>query len=246
MAKFLPIDTPSPQRSAPASGFALWNLGFRPFYLLASIFAALSVALWTAQYAGYLPDTYLRSQVWHGHEMLFGYAMAVITGFLFTAVRTWTNQPTPTGLTLAAFAAFWLVGRVLMLTPYETAAAWVNAAFPVAVAVAIGIPLVRSGNRRNYFFVVLLLLLGLAVLALHLSYLGTLNWPARASLQAGLDLVLAIMAVVLASILTAFTYASARMMNRLSSSFSVYTLYLAKSSFVSLRVTTGSTSTVLL
>ena len=205
MAKLLPIDTQSPQPSAAASGFALWNLGFRPFYLLASSFAALSVALWTAQYAGYLPDTYLRSQVWHGHEMLFGYAMAVITGFLFTAVRTWTNQPTPTGLTLAAFAAFWLVGRVLVLTPYETAAAWVNAAFPVAVAAAIGIPLVRSGNRRNYFFVVLLLLLGLAVLALHLFYLGTLDWSARASLQVGLDLVLVIMAVMAGRVIPMFT-----------------------------------------
>lgn len=205
MAKFLQIDTPSPEPSAPASGFALWNLGFRPFYLLASIFAALSVALWTAQYAGYLPDTYLRSQVWHGHEMLFGYTVAVITGFLFTAVRTWTNQPTPTGLVLAAFAALWVAGRVLVLTPYETAAAWINAAFPVAVAVAIGIPLVQSGNRRNYFFVALLLLLGLAVLVLNLSYRGRVNWPVHASLQVSLDAVLFIMTVMGGRVIPMFT-----------------------------------------
>src|SRR5208282_5544761 len=180
---------------APAA-IALWNLGFRPFYLLASVFAALSVALWTCEYAGYLPAGYLRIPVWHGHEMLFGYTLAVITGFLFTAVRNWTGQPTPTGALLAGYAALWVAGRVLVLTPYALAAALANAAFPVAVAVGIGIPLVRSGNRRNYFFIALLVLLGLATLAVHLSFLGVLAWPQLISLQVGLDVVLFIMAVM--------------------------------------------------
>ena len=190
---------------APASSFALWSLGFRPFYLLASIFAAASIPLWVCQYAGYLPAAYLRSMVWHGHEMLFGYTLAVVAGFLFTAVRSWTGQPTPTGATLAAFALLWIAGRVLVLTPYETAAALVNAAFPMAVAVGIGIPLARSGNRRNYFLVAVLLLLGVTALALHLSYLGVLAWPEMASLQVGLDLVLFIMAVMGGRVIPMFT-----------------------------------------
>ena len=76
-------------------GFALWNLGFRPFYLLASLFSAISILLWAIQYSGYLPFAYLQGPVWHGHEMIFGYTIAVIAGFLLTAVRVWTNQPTP-------------------------------------------------------------------------------------------------------------------------------------------------------
>ena len=67
--------------------------------------------------------------------MLYGYVMAVLAGFLFTAVRNWTGRPTPTGATLAGFAALWVAGRVLVMTPYELAAAWVNAAFPVAVSI---------------------------------------------------------------------------------------------------------------
>ena len=81
----------------PQRRFALWELGFRPFYLLASVFAALSIPLWALQFSGLLQHAYLAGPVWHAHEMLFGFALAVIVGFLFTAGRNWTNQPTPTG-----------------------------------------------------------------------------------------------------------------------------------------------------
>jgi uncharacterized protein involved in response to NO len=186
-------------------GFALWSLGFRPFYLLASSFAALSILLWICQYTGHLPAAYLRSPAWHGHEMLYGYTVAVIAGFLLTAVRNWTGKPTPTGRPLLALALLWVAGRVLVLTPFPVAAAVVNAAFPVAIAIAIGIPLVQSNNRRNFFFVVLLVLLGVAVLALHLSPLGVLPWPERASLQAGLDVVLFVLAVMGGRVIPMFT-----------------------------------------
>jgi len=190
----------------PAPGaFALWSLGFRPFYLLASGFAALSILLWICQYTGRLPAAYLRTSAWHGHEMLYGYTVAVMAGFLLTAVCNWTGKPTPTGPALMAFAALWVAGRVLVLTPFVIAAAVVNAAFPVAIAIAIGIPLVQSRNRRNYFFIALLLLLGVAVLAFHLSLLNLLPWPERASLQAGLDVVLFVMAVMGGRVIPMFT-----------------------------------------
>jgi uncharacterized protein involved in response to NO len=195
-----------PVQPGPAgSDFALWSLGFRPFYLLASAFAALSILVWVLQYAGWLPAPYLRGPAWHAHEMLFGYTMAVVTGFLFTAVRNWTAKPTPTGGWLIAFAALWIAGRVLALTPFGTATAVVNAAFPVAVAIGIGIPIVRSGNRRNYFFIALLALLGVAVLTFHLAHAGAIAWPERASLQVGLDLVLFIMAVMGGRVIPMFT-----------------------------------------
>ena len=56
--------------------------------------------------------------------MLFGYTLAVIAGFLFTAVRNWTGQPTPTGAALAAFALLWIAGRVLVLTPFASPRRW--------------------------------------------------------------------------------------------------------------------------
>ncbi len=189
--------------TAPAKS-ALWNLGFRPFYLLASGFAAVSVLLWIGQYTGVLPG-HLRGSPWHGHEMLFGYTMAVVAGFLLTAVPNWTGKPTPKGAALAALAALWLSGRILVLTPFATASAVVNAAFPLAIAVAIGIPLVRARNRRNYFFVALLVLQAFAVLAFHLAQGGHFSWPQGASLQLGLDVVLFIIAVVGGRVIPMFT-----------------------------------------
>ena len=88
------IEVQRPRAAGAPTGFALWNLGFRPFYLLASIFASSSILLWICQYAGQLPATYLPSPAWHGHEMLFGYTMAVVAGFLLTAVANWTGKPT--------------------------------------------------------------------------------------------------------------------------------------------------------
>ena len=185
--------------------FALWNLGFRPFYLLASAFASLSILLWVGEYTGLWSGAYARDPVWHAHEMLFGYTIAVISGFLFTAGRNWTGQPTPTGALLAGYALLWIAGRISVLTPYPMLAALLNAAFPIAVAVGLAVPLARSRNRRNYFFVPLLAALGVVTLVVHLGRLGVVALPQRATLQIGLDVVLFIIAVMGGRVIPMFT-----------------------------------------
>ena len=195
----------TPNAPAATAGFALWNLGFRPFYLLASLFSAFSVLLWAAQFSGYLPSAYLQGPLWHGHEMLFGYTTAVIAGFLLTAVRAWTSEPTPSGVPLMALAALWVCGRVFVLTPFAMTATVVNAAFPVAVAVAIGIPLFRSRNVRNYFFVGLLILMAGLILAVHLALQERFTISPRWGLQLALDVVLFIMAVMGGRVIPMFT-----------------------------------------
>ena len=185
--------------------FALWNLGFRPFYLLATVFGALSVLLWAAQFSGLLRFAYLQGSLWHAHEMLFGFTTAVIAGFLLTAVRAWTNQPTPSGLPLMGLAALWVCGRILVLTPFALTAAIVNTAFPVAVAVAIGIPMWRSRNLRNYFLAGLLVLMGVLILVVHLALRADVGITPRVGLQLALDVVLFIMAVMGGRVIPMFT-----------------------------------------
>lgn len=184
---------------------ALWQLGFRPFYLLASLFSALSVLLWAVQFLGYLPFAYVSGPLWHGHEMLFGYTLAVVAGFLLTAVRAWTREPTPSGWPLMALVALWLAGRALVLSPFALTAMLVNAAFPLAVAWAIGVPLWRARNVRNYFFVGLLILMSGLVLMTHLALQGRLACPPRLGLQLGLDVVLFIMLVIGGRVIPMFT-----------------------------------------
>lgn len=187
------------------AGFALWNLGFRPFYLLASVFSASSMLLWVAQYSGFLPTAYLQGPLWHGHEMLFGFTMAVVAGFLLTAVRAWTGQPTATGVPLMALAALWVAGRVLVLTPFAALAAAANAAFPLALAAAIAFPLMRAGNARNYFFVGLLGLMAMLVAVLHLAVWQFIEVSPRLGLVLGLDVMLFIMSVVGGRVIPMFT-----------------------------------------
>lgn len=183
---FVQLQEPRPRVS---QGLALWDLGFRPFYLLAALLALLSVPLWALQFSGLLTSG-LRGAAWHAHEMVFGYALAVIIGFLFTAGRNWSGQPTPTGRPLMALAALWLLARVLVLTPWAWAALLVNTAVPWAAAWGLWRALRAGGNKRNYFFVGLLLAMGVAVGALHLNLMGLLRLPAR--LEAGLGLPLAL------------------------------------------------------
>ncbi|MFG6432103.1 NnrS family protein [Roseateles sp. LYH14W] len=202
MTHLLRIDEPA--RVAP-SGFALLALGFRPFYLLASVFAALSVPLWALQFSGLLGQPYLAGPIWHAHEMLFGFTLAVIVGFLFTAGRNWANLPTPTGWKLAALAALWVAARVLVLTPYALTAAVTNVAFPLAAAIALAVPFVKARSRRNYFFIGLLALLALAAGCVHLAQFGVVAVPGWIGIQVALDVVLFILAVVGGRVIPMFT-----------------------------------------
>jgi uncharacterized protein involved in response to NO len=184
---------------------ALWELGFRPFYLLAALFAALSVPLWALQFNGAIAKPWLRGSLWHAHEMLFGYTLAIVVGFLFTAGRNWSGKPTPTGPALMALAALWVAGRVLVLTPFGVAAAAVNVAFPLLAAWGLWRALHAGGNRRNYFFVGLLLALAGTAAVLHLGQLQWLDLPAGLGLPVALDVVLFIIAVMTGRVVPMFT-----------------------------------------
>ncbi|MEY8878837.1 MAG: NnrS family protein [Leptothrix sp. (in: b-proteobacteria)] len=198
------LDEPT-RRAAPGGRLALWDLGFRPFYLLAAAFAALSVPLWALQFSGWITHAWLRGPLWHAHEMLFGYTLAIVVGFLFTAGRNWSGQPTPTGRALQALALLWLAGRVLVLTPFGVAAMVVNVAFPLLAAWGLWRALRAGNNRRNYFFVGLLVLLALAAAVIHLAQLQWLTLPTGLGVPVALDVVLFMIAVMAGRVLPMFS-----------------------------------------
>jgi uncharacterized protein involved in response to NO len=195
----------TPPIHAASNRFALFDLGFRPFYLLAALLATLNVPVWVAQWYGVVPQAQnLTGMAWHAHEMVFGFAAAVITGFLFTAARNWTGLPTPTGRNLAALAALWVAGRVVMLAGPGLLAAIVEGAFLPLVALSLWFPLKRSGNR-NLFFVGLLLLFAVANLLFHLCRLDLMSLAPTVPAQGALFLVVIIVSVMSGRVTPSFT-----------------------------------------
>lgn len=189
---------------------ALAAKGFRPFFLLAAIFASLIVPLWLLVLSGrFAPGDYLAPASWHAHEMLFGYAVAVIAGFLLTAVSNWTQRETVTGRALLGLCGLWLAGRFGLLTAAALprgAAAAIDLAFLPAVALAIGRPLVLAKNRRNFVMLGLLFLLFTTNAAMHAEPLGLL--PPGTAHRAALvtvDLIVVLLALMAGRIFPMFT-----------------------------------------
>lgn len=203
--------TPPPLTSTPASvdtleGWPLLRLGFRPFYLGTALLACITVPLWVAAFLGQvtLPITY-PPLLWHGHEMLFGFAAGVVMGFLLTAVRAWTGLPTPRGPLLGVLALLWLAARLAaVLAPYGVFALLDLLLLP-AVALILLRVLRQANNTRNIPLISLLLAMALANAVFHLSVLGWLDVPALAALHAQLALVLMVVCVMTGRVVPLFT-----------------------------------------
>jgi len=184
----------------------LFALGFRPFYLLAAVFAVIAVPLWIMSFFGGMhAGGYLFGVAWHNHELIFGYGAAVIAGFLLTAVRNWTGRPTPTGMPLAGLVVLWLVARLLTLTGPANAAAIVDIAFLPALGIAVAIPIFRSRNVRNYKILAVLTILTLANVCYHLASMNVL--PAgvmRVAMMAALDVIAILIAIIGGRVIPAF------------------------------------------
>jgi len=139
----------------------LFRLGFRPFFLAGSLFAVISMILWGMLLSGKIVlGSQLPSTQWHAHEMLFGFAGAIILGFLLTAVQNWTGYPGLKGKKLAALFSLWLSARfALFLLPPELY--WLTMLLELSwmplAALVLAQAIYHAKQWRNLFFVPLLL-----------------------------------------------------------------------------------------
>lgn len=183
--------------------------GFRPFFLLAALFAAVAMPLWIFAIRGDATlGAYFGGTYWHAHEMFFGFCVAVIAGFLLTAVENWTHRPTASGAPLGLLAGLWIAGRLAVLLADRLPRllpAVVDLAFLPALALVCARPMVASGNRRNYLFLGMMAVLFAANLGMHLGALGVApEWTRRGALLAAHVVVLMIL-VVTARVVPMFT-----------------------------------------
>lgn len=221
---------------------ALFQLGFRPFYALAAVFAVVAVAIWLSAFAGFSSTgVYLHSVIWHSHEMLFGFSVAVIAGFLLTAVRNWTGLATPTGPALAALAALWLLGRVLLITGPAPLAAIADVLFLPTLAVAVAIPILRSKNVRNYKVIAVLVALATCNGIFHLAIQGVLPaWLSRATVFAAIDILVILLAIVAGRVVPAFTRNAVATSNPRSEPWLEVVVFLSMSVVVATTLTSGT------
>lgn len=143
----------SAQQRRSYTGPAVLSVGFRPFFLLASIWAALAMVLWTGMLTGRvsLPSVF-DPVAWHAHELIFGYGGAVVCGFLLTAIPNWTGRLPVTGTPLATLAAIWALGRVAVAIGEPLGAAntaLADLAFPAALTAIVAREIIAGKNTRN-------------------------------------------------------------------------------------------------
>lgn len=188
----------------------LLSYGFRPFFLAAALWAAIALGLWIAMLTMGVPlPSRFDPLTWHIHEMLFGFVLAAVAGFLLTAVPNWTGRQPVSGVLLGTLVRLWLLGRIVSLTsqwvpPWFAIAA--DLAFPISLAVVVAREIFAARNRRNYPLIAPLVVLTTAQLLVDLSIEGfealdAYGW--RLALAAILILIL--ISVVAGRIVPSFT-----------------------------------------
>lgn len=191
----------------PLTGWAPFALGFRPFFLSAGLYAVLMMVLWLLVLRGGLSVGGLSPFVWHGHEMLFGFAVAVIAGFLLTAAQNWTGIPTPSGPPLAALFLLWLAGRLVFLFPLLSPLmiAVIDFAFLPVLAIALALPVLRARQLHNYPFPLMLLVLAAANALVHAGSLGWIAAGGSLGLHLAAYVIVAMMTVMGGRVIPSFT-----------------------------------------
>lgn len=194
--------------SDPGRSFALFSYGFRPFFLLAGAHGVIMIPWWVFGYShGILSFRGLAPMYWHAHEMIYGFVMAAVAGFLLTAVPSWTGERGFAGKPLLAAVALWLAGRIAMSTADEWQF-WVFAlaelAFVPSLIALLAPPILRTRNRNLPLLAVLLVLWAIDVAFLAAIAHGDATLAAG-SMRLAIDVVLVLITVIGGRIVPAFT-----------------------------------------
>lgn len=187
----------------------LLRLGFRPFFLFGAGFAVVSIFIWLLILQSKSDLTPLGGGYWwHLHEMIFGFASAIIAGFLLTAVQTWTGIPGIQNKSLLFLFVLWLLARLSLLLPNifgENITMILDIAFLPAVAVFLGKPIIKIKQYRNLFFVPLLILFTLVNLEFYLALMSPEMFSVQLSAYAGVMLITLLMSVMVGRVGPMFT-----------------------------------------
>jgi uncharacterized protein involved in response to NO len=185
-----------------------WGRGFRPFFFMGALYSVLNIFIWGAFYGGYVspPSSFFDPISWHAHEMIYGFTMAIVGGFLLTAVANWTGGAPARQKHLAGLCGLWLAGRLALNFDFGLSHSFVvivASLFIPALAISLTIPLLQSRNKRNFIFLTILSVL----FGCDLWFLMTSNLNA---LYVALMMILIMVSLIGGRIIPAFTVAALR------------------------------------
>lgn len=191
----------------------VWAIGFRPFFLLGSITGSLLILYWSIHFfTGNLPGNYFDPISWHAHEMIYGFTVSIIAGFLLTASANWTGTKPLEGKKLKVLFGLWLLGRLTIslsilevpINPFIYLIS--DILFIPGLVLALAPPLISAKKLHNTQFLLVLALLTLGNLLMHLSALGIINSTYTAKgIYLGLNLILLILIVISGRVVPFFT-----------------------------------------
>ena len=195
--------------STPDFGTPVLRLGFRPFFLAAGVFAIISMAIWMASYVFAVEFVFsdIPPNLWHAHEMLFGYVVAVVAGFLLTAIKNWTGVEVLRGKALAFLFLLWLLARILPLSgfilPVELIAV-VDVAFLFLLTLACLRPVLKVKQYKQIGIISKLFLLMLCNIVFYLGLMGILVEGVQWGLYSAMYMIIALIMVMMRRVVPMF------------------------------------------
>jgi len=177
--------------------------GFRLFFILGALYSIISFLIWSGFYAGLaMPPLFMVDPVsWHAHQMIYGYILEIVAGFLLTAVANWPDSTPLRGLHLLGLSLIWLAGRIVMNFDLGFPVVVIlifEGAFIAALAFSLYIPLFKTWDKRNFVFLVLLRFL----FACDMIFLITKD---RASLYVAVIIIVTMISLIGGRVTPAFT-----------------------------------------
>ncbi|GAA6151759.1 NnrS family protein [Pseudoteredinibacter isoporae] len=197
------LQEPTTQRPGQSVFF---SIGFRPFFAVGSLLGAALMIVWVFIYRGQLQLPLVNMFSWHAHEMIYAYGIAIVAGFLLTAVRNWTGLDTARGPLLMALVLLWFLPRPLaIMLPPSLYLSVLDLAFIPCLALCLAIPMIKSRNWRNLLFIPILLAFFVCNLLYHLAIHQQLALAPSQPLLFALELLLMLITIIGARVMPMFT-----------------------------------------
>jgi len=193
----------------PMTGIGIWRLGFRPFYLGGALFTIFAMLMWlsviTNTYTLPQSESGLAPLLWHAHEMIFGFGLAIIAGFLLTASNNWTGHVPAAGIPLATLFSLWAIARVFFALGHILIAGFFDLLFVTLLSIMVLRVFWLAKLWKNLPILLIVAGLGSLNLLFYGSYLGWFQVNSLFPMELALLLIMQLLVVMGGRVIPMFT-----------------------------------------